>query len=399
MLRTTRAAGAFVAALALAATAACTDDAKDGDAPEGAGVTFEAPRLVDMVNESQRLLYELETAEVRIIQACMELEGFTVHDQFWFSVVEPEPQEELFGAGDWGDWIPSVEEAAEYGFGQWAHDDDADPDAVEEYAAYKGHELGDSPEDELALEGGAGGLPDNSEFEALDPQEQFDWYVAYQGEAAALDENGWLIGEEGEVADDDDAVYSGDDFAYEQPEPGGCLREMIDALYGELRRVEDPEGSKSRGAYWEYRPVNPMDDFAKAEDSQVMYDEAIAGVQGELVDCLAEHDRHGWEFDEEGSLPVVDYLYELYEGEGSVVGDHPNLPGDAPADHEGKKAFEIAFAVDLAECGDETGYRAIAAQAWADSQEAFYVSIEVETYAWQEEIRGILTKAQEVLES
>ncbi|WP_205324139.1 hypothetical protein [Glycomyces sp. YM15] len=399
MLRKTRAAGAVVAALALAAAAACSDDAKGGGdaASEGAEAEFEAPRLVDMVNESNRLLYELESAEVRIVQACMEDKDFTVHDQFWFSVAEPEPQEALFGPDDWGDWIPSVDEASEYGLGAWVHDEDADPDEVEEYEAYQGHDIAGSPEEERAIEGG-GGLPDNSDFEALDPQDQFDWYVAYQGEAAALDENGWLIGEEGPVASDDDEVYTGDEFSYVQPEPGGCLREMIDALYDDLRLVEDPEGGKHRGAYWHYRPVNPIDDFANAEDSQTMYDEAIAPVQVELVDCLDAHGVHGWEFDEEGSLPVTDYIYELYEGEGSVVGDHPNLPDDAPTDFEGKKAFEIAFAVELAECGDETGYREIAEQAWADSQEAFYASIETEVYAWQVEVRGILTKAQETLE-
>ncbi|MFC3493602.1 hypothetical protein [Glycomyces rhizosphaerae] len=399
MQRKTRAAAALAAALALAATAACTDDAKDGDAAEDSGEVFEETRLVDMVNESSRLLFELESAEARIVQACLEDDDFTVHDQMLFWVHEPEPQESLYEADDWGNWLPTVEEASKYGLGLWAHAEGADPDEVEEYSAYKGHEFADSLEDEMALEGRPVG-PDNSAFEALDPQGQYDYYVAYIGEAAALDEYGYLIGEAREAADEsEDEVYTGDEFAYEQPEPGGCMREMIDALYGDLRRVEDPEGNKGRSAYWEYRPVNPMDDFANAEDSQTMYDEAIAPVQVELVECLAEHDRHNWEFDEEGSLPIGDYLYELYNGEGSVVGDHPDLPDDAPTDHEGKKAFEIALAVDLAECGDETGYRETAEQAWGDSREAFYVSIEVETYAWQEEVRAILTKAQEELES
>ncbi|MDA1360562.1 hypothetical protein O1R50_13075 [Glycomyces luteolus] len=398
MLRKTRAAGALVAALALAAAAACSDDAKGGGgdaASDGESAEFEAPRLVDMVNESNRLLYELESAEGRIVQACLEDGGFTVHDQWQFWISEPEEQDELYGADDWGSWLPSVEEASKYGLGAWMHAEGADPDEVDEYADYKGYEL----ESGLTGEGPEGaGMPDNSAFEALDPQEQYDWYVAYQGEAAALDEHGYLIGEEGEVASDDDEIYTGDEFAYVQPEPGGCLREMIDALYDDLRLVEDPEGSKVRGAYWHYRPVNPVDDFANAEDSQIMYDEAIAPVQVELVDCLAEHGLHGWEFDEEGSLPISDYFYELYEGTADVH-DHPNLPDDAPTDFEGKKAFEIAFAVELAECGDETGFRETAEQAWADSQEAFYVSIETATYAWQEGVRAILTKAQEALQS
>ena len=70
-----------------------------------------------------------------------------------------------------------------------------------------------------------------------------------------------------------------------------------------------------------------------------------------------------------------------------------------PTDYEGKKAFETAFAVELAECGDETGYREIQKQAWLESQEAFYSSIETEIFAWQEQVNSILAKAQEVIES
>lgn len=397
MLRKTRVAGAIAAALALTAAAACTDDATGGDGtPEGAGETFEAPRLIDMVNESHRLLYELESAEHRIVQACLERNGFTVHDQNAFWLHEPEEQEELVRAGDWGNWLPPVEEAARYGLGIWRFDPEADPDEVEAYAEYKGYEL-----DDVALGGGGEGadLPDNSAFEALEPQEQFDWYTAYHGEAAALDEQGYLIGEESAQPEASEGeVFTGDEFSYLQPEPGGCKREMIDALYEDLRLVEDPEGGQIRGAYWYYRPDNPMDDTEALEASQAMFHEGIAGVQTELVDCLAGRDRHGWEFGEESSLPITDYLFELYEG-GSDTNDHPDLPADAPGDFEGKRAFETAFAVDLAECGDETGYRETAEQSWIESQESFYVSIETDAYAWQEEAREILTKAQEVLES
>jgi hypothetical protein len=396
MQRKTRVAGAFVAALALAAAAACSDDTKGGEdgAPEGAGETFEAPRLIDMVNESNRLLFELQSAESRIVKGCLEEDGFTVHDEVFFVSGEFEPEDELVRADDWGSWLPSVEEASQYGFGMWRSDPEADPDEVEEYMAYKGFEI-----DSEAMGGGSEGGGTESEFAALDPQEQFDWYVAYQGEAAALDEYGYLVGEEGaEPEASEDEIYTGDEFSYMQPEPGGCLREMIDALYDDLRLVEDPEGGKIRGAYWYYRPDNPMDDGEAMEASQVMFHEGLAAVQSELVDCLAEHDRHGWEFDEESSLPVTDYFYELYEGEGTVVGDFPDLPDDAPDDYEGKKAFEIAFAVDLAECGDETGYRETAEESWVASQESFYVSIETATYAWQEEVKAILAEAQEVLE-
>lgn len=399
MLRKTRVAGALVAALALAAAAACTEDAKGGGtAAEGESGAAAVPALEDMVNESNRLLFELESAEVRIMEACLERDGFTVHDQLFFAVTEPEPQDDLLGEEHAGTWPPPLDEASAYGFGWWAHEEEADPDEVEAYAEATGTVIGSGLEAELEAEGGFTGF-ENDEFQALDPQDQYDWYVAYVGEEAALDEWGYLIGEEGRAAPDDDEVFTGDEFAYVQPEPGGCQREMIDALYDDdLRLVEDPEGSKGRSAYWEYRPTNPVDVLANGDEAKTMYHEAMAEADVALVDCLAEHGHPGWEFDEEHSLPTFDYMLELYEGE-AADHNHPDLPDDVPTDYEGKKAFEIAFAVELAECGDETGYREIQKQAWVESQEAFYSSIETEVFAWQEEVKAILTEAQEVLES
>lgn len=393
MLRKTRAAAAL---LALAALAACTDDGSGGAG--GESPAFEEPRLVDMVNESNRLLYELEVAENRIIQACLEEDGFTVHDQFWFDPLEPEEQDEVYGVDDWGDWIPSVEEARQYGLGAWAMTEEGmGTPEYEEYMEYRGYDP-ESPGDVAA--GGGIGLPDNSEFEALSPEEQYAWYAAYFGEAAASDEWGFLVG--AEAADTgggtDGEIDLGDDFAYVQPEPGGCQREMIDALYeGGPRQVQDPEGESYRESYWEWRPTNPMDDFAAFEKANLAYEEALAGVKGELVQCLADNGHPGWEFDEEGTLPKGDYFWELYEGSADVH-DHPELPADAPTAFEEQKEFEIAFAVVLAECGDETGYREQAEQAWGDSREDYYVSIETQVYVWQEEVRGILTTAQEILE-
>lgn len=396
----TRAIGALGAALALAAAAACTDDAGGGDGDAAAVQEFDETRLVDMVNESARLLYELESAEFRIIQNCLEAQNFTVHDQFWFSTREPEEQETLFGADDWGNWLPTSEEAAEFGVGSWSITDEgrASPE-IEAYYAHKG--IDPSIEEGMASGDGGGGLPDNSAFEALAPEDQYAWYTAYFGEAAAAQEYGHLTDADTSGADDtsgtDGEIDLSDDFDYVQPEPGGCQREMIDALYGDLQLVQTPEGQEYREATWSYRPLNPMDDFAAYEEFDILYLERIAAVQGELVDCLAERGHPGWEFDEEGSLPIVDYFYELYEGVADVH-DHPDLPDDAPSDYADQKAFEIAFAVELAACGDETGYRETAEQAWGDTQKEYYLSIETSVYSWQEEIRAILTKAQEAIE-
>jgi hypothetical protein len=397
-----RAAGALFAALALALSA-CSDDAGGGGGGDGAddpdaGEVFEEDRLVTMVNESARLLYELENAENRIIQNCLEQGGFDVHDELWFITYEPEKQTALFNEGDWGSWMPEADEAAGYGLGQWSYSTEGASDP--ELDAYREHKGILDEADALGLEGGAG-LPDNSAFEALDPQEQYDWYTAFYGEATAADENGYLLGDdapEPSNAGGDEEADFGDDFDYVQPEPGGCQREMIDALYDDLRLVEDAEGQEYRTANWAWRPDNPMDAADSIEAAGAAYDEAMVPVRTALIDCLEGKGRSGWEFGEEGSLPLNEYFTELYEGEADVH-DHPQLPDDAPSDYEGKKEFEIAFAVDLAACGDETGYSATAAQEWADSRNDLYLSIETAVYAWQDEVRAALETAQDVIES
>lgn len=395
-----RAAGALCAALAL--TAACTDDPGSGSGSEdpAVGEDFDEDRLVTMVNEGNRLLSELESAEQRIILGCLEREGFTVHDQFWFEPVAPaEEVKALYDEGDWGTGFPSAEEAAMYGLGSWAWSTEgaSDPD-LQAYYDYAGLALGDDADD---LESDVD-LPDNSAFEALAPEDQYAWAVAYFGEAAAIDEYGYLLGEDAPEPPDatgDEEIDLGGDFDYVAPEPGGCQREMIDALYDGLELVEDPdEDQEYRSANWSWRPANPIDDAAVTEAADLAYQQALAPVNDELVTCLEGKGRTGWEFGEDGYLPLSDYFTELYEGEADAH-DHPDLPADAPADYEGKKAFEIAFAVDLAACDDETGYGEAEAEEWAASRNDMYLSIEVATYAWQDEIRASLVKAQEVLEA
>jgi hypothetical protein len=50
-----------------------------------------------------------------------------------------------------------------------------------------------------------------------------------------------------------------------------------------------------------------------------------------------------------------------------------------------------------AECGDESGFRDAADRGWEHAQLRFYLDIEDETYAWQEEMREYLEQAQEVI--
>ena len=55
------------------------------------------------------------------------------------------------------------------------------------------------------------------------------------------------------------------------------------------------------------------------------------------------------------------------------------------------------MAVAFAACGDDTGYREAATSAYDAVVAEQYAAIEVETYAWQDQIRDYTAKAQELI--
>lgn len=395
----TRAVGALAFALTLAAAAACTDDAKNGgDAAEGQA--SDEDRLLEMVNESSRIESELDTIQLRIVQRCLEDAGFAVHDEVELMGWEAGEITDLFTDYPFAQFMPTTADAEAEGFGFWAE--------TEEAQAEEGADTNAATE----VQDGIEEMPDNSAWEALSPQEQYDWYEAFHGAEAAEEYYAFLIdpdapnpheeggrggsgdtGEDGEIGISDGPVYTA-------PEPGGCEREMIDALYGDGLRLVEEIGLESgeTEAYWQYRPENPTWNEEAMEGIQAEYRERIVDVEAALVDCLAERGHPDWEFNEWGSLPIEGYFYELYWGE-DEAGDHPLVPDDVPDDFEGKKAHEIELATDFAECGDESGYRETASQAYTDTQVEYFESVETATYAWQEEMRSILETAQKLLEA
>jgi hypothetical protein len=83
--------------------------------------------------------------------------------------------------------------------------------------------------------------------------------------------------------------------------------------------------------------------------------------------------------------------------EGETVPGMPEHPEDMPEDYEGQREYEIEMAVDFAECGDETGFREAAATAWEELLAERYQALEQDLYAWQDEMRTALDRAQDVL--
>jgi hypothetical protein len=387
-------------------------------------------RLVEMLNENNRLESELMAAEFRIVQNCLEAAGHTVHEPWAFETWEPEEQESLSYYYPHEDFLIDPEEAAQYGFGQWAQGPDAGPEA-EEYWESQEEESGEEGEYEE---------PDTTEWDALAPEEQYAWYVAYEGEEYTTEMHGTeaeyvasMSGEgeefteeelteeelaalEEEAADDEGAIDVEEQEAYEEPKPGGCKLEMIEALYGEPRMVEytyeSGDGGSMTDKYWEYRPANPL----SGEDSEAMwegldadYAAAMGDKQAEYIDCITGKGYEGWEFTEYNGLPLWEFyaaLYyqddpetaEMYMGGDSDV-EVPPLPDDIGSTFEEWKAYEIQMAVDFAQCGEDTGYAAASEKAYDEAHIKFYENVEEAMYSWQEQMSDSISKAQEVLDA
>jgi hypothetical protein len=387
-------------------------------------------RLLGMLNDSYRVESELATAENRIVQNCLEEAGFTVHEPYSFQDWGSYEQESLSEYAPHEDFLLDPEEAAEFGYGAWADTMEAQESGeAEDYWAHQEEQWEEEEGDDGWVE------PDTTEWDALDPGEQYDWYVAYQGEEYAEYMNGSrdsyiammseeeLTEEEYEALEEeavDEEVVEEDEGAIEveggyedaEPKPGGCQLEMIEAVYGEANLVEETfEEEEGSWSYWTYRPENQAfgdgEDEAMQDSLNAAYIAAMGDTQNEFLDCITERGYPDFSFDEYNSLPVRQWLNEVYydgvpEEERMVsYGDDdmdlPPLPDEMPADYEAKKAFEIQTAVDFGECGEETGYAEASQKAYEEANIEAYKAVEEAYYAWQEEMEAALTKAQEQL--
>ncbi|MEU6245917.1 hypothetical protein [Glycomyces sp. NPDC047010] len=420
----TRGAAAVGAAAVLALTAGCGMLGLGEDAEKS-----DADRLVEMLNESNRIDSELAAAEFRIVEQCLEAEGFTVHEPWMMQAYEPEVQDSLTSYYPHEGFLVGADEAAEYGFGMWANSPDGweDPAAEDYYAA----------EEEEYEEEGTWEEPDTTEWDALTPEEQYGWYVAYQGQEYAEWSYGTaqdyadMMNGEGEWAEDavempgedesaeeevvdDGSIDVGEDDMGEEPKPGGCQLEMIEALYGEPQLVEETYegegGAEESYSYWSYRPENPSwGDETMWEDIEAEYGAKMADLQGELVDCITGKGYEGWEFDEYNSLPVYEFFNALYYQDASeeekdmMMSDSDAviapIPDDAGDSYEDWKAYEIQTAVDFDACGEESGYADASEKAYEEVHVEAYAAIEQDVYAWQEEMNDAISKAQELLDA
>lgn len=412
MRRWKTAVGTITAMAALGAAGACTGP---GDEEE-AGAEPAKVDLVDLLNENERLFAELWETEPKVVRACLEDQGFTVHDEtalhrdYALGVDTGGLQEDYYG---FQEWLPTTGMAAEWGFGQWLWTSE-DYEAREEYDALKYPDQTEHVEEEA---------PDDAAFEALDVEERIAWYEAYLGpERMAHDDLAWRLrhpdADESEIAarqaetQEDGSGEIDLETEATEPKPGGCELEMIQALYGEPRLVEEEVEEGLSLFTWQYRPEAPV---APPNDEA-----AIAADTAEAADafltCVADRGFGEWRFPESRMLPVNVYFGLVYEdeyyteaAEGLVDGSDdlveeardsmPELPDDLPSDFEGRKAHEIDMAVAFADCADEAGYREAVMAAFDAAELEAYRSIETELFAYQDALRDSLATAQELIEA
>ncbi|GAA2123830.1 hypothetical protein [Glycomyces algeriensis] len=393
----------------LAALSACTEDAPEQEPPaEEAKVD-----LVALLDENDRLAKELYEIEPEITRVCLENQGFSVHDEaalFQVMVIgvdEAGPQEDYYG---FQNWLPETATAAEWGFGQWIWES-GDEELI---TAYNEIQFPDEPEIEEEQP------PDNSAFEALDAEEQIDWYTAFMGEEKmAYEDRAWRLrnpdATEEELAERRSEIEPAEDEGSIEgemeiipPKPGGCELATIEALYGEPQLVEEEmeEGVEPGLAIytWKYRLEEP----AVPPTDQAFIDAETRDVTDAFLTCITERGFGGWEFQDGSWLPVNQYFGKIYQGEDYEPFDGPGYdeptampepPADLPDDFEGKKAHELDMAVAFAECADEVEYReAFIAASDADEQAA-YAAIETDLYTYQDNLREALKTAQDLLQA
>lgn len=373
---------ASVAALAAALplTAGCQllgTDEDDGD--------IDLPHLDSMLEESGRLIAELVDSQGRLILDCMEEAGHSVHDEN--EIVMWDFQKHLLPDVEAGSlpWLIDRELAADWGFGVWSSWGDM-------YGSEEHHEF-----EALAYgeEVTTFAMTDNSAFESLSETERFDWYVAYYGEPRTRVDHGYLV---------DDFTSTGPGGLIGSVEPEGCMGEVTAALDLEPEFVPQPDFGDEAGT-WSTFPVPPGLDTLT---SGALDDEVRAARTGdeEFLACLEEAGWGQWDFNEAGSLNARHYI-ELAYGmttdaafpapEEHTAGVPGELPADVPTDADGRQEWESGFALDIWDCVDRTGLEADAEQAWANAYGAELLELEEEIYAWQEDMRGLINEAQDLL--
>lgn len=368
------------AALAIAAMLAAGCQLLDGDEAPALDEE-EAARVHTVLDENHELTVEILDVQYRIVIDCMEAAGHTVHDRYqevmWNYQRQSLPRRE----DRFTPWLIDRDIAADWGFGVWAST--LEMYGSEEHTAFEA--LNDEGFDSFAE-------VDNAAFDALGDQEKFDWYAAHYGQERALAEHGWLLGAADPGGDTDMLVPAS--------EPGGCVGEMIEALGLTAEYVPRPDLGEDAGT-WATFPQAPGVAALVAGELDAELRDARERDEA-FLDCLEEAGWGQWDFNDHGHLNVWYFLDQAYSDLPSAPADFmtdgaPEPPADVPADAESRRDWEAGFALDVHDCVDETGFAEDAERAWNDVYGAHFLGLEAESHAWQEEMRSLIARAQELL--
>ncbi|GAB3660742.1 hypothetical protein [Glycomyces tarimensis] len=353
---------------------ACSDEG-------GTEVTAEEiARVEQTLAQGSELHWELTQTEARVAAACMEDFGFTVHDPLALHGNTIPHRFNGFHAPY--ERIPTIEQAAKFGFGQWMFHG-LDPEQVEavqqdpDYIAYTAADAGWDDD----------GLEAHDRWMAMGEEYHREWRTAFLGQAGAEYQ-------EAMNAASDEDFEEGD--LPEKPPFGGCELTTLEVVYGGPAEHEGDDGD-----VWYARP-NLESPLTWVADG-AMYTELSADFRDQetdFLDCVDERGYGQWEFDEFGWLPTYDYFSLVYVGEPTSYPQPENLPeppSDLPDEREALKQFELDMAMDFAECADTAGLREDADEAWARLHVEQLIDREAEIFAWEDQIDEYLTNAQEYL--
>ncbi|GAA4908531.1 hypothetical protein GCM10023223_27740 [Stackebrandtia albiflava] len=329
-----------------------------GDEPEESALDS----INEAVLDAMRLEAELQGVVNRLTVDCMTDAGFDVHPleltqdpTEWLedgqSITESEPP----GLYE----IPvSVAEAEEIGLDIGRYNDpDFDWDAYEEEQG--GPEMGPDPF-----------------WEEMSDAYREEYEKARYGEEYYE----YMYSEDPETYDDQ----------AEPPAEAGCA--------GDVRgRISDATGTEDGYVEW---PDSLNDWEAQIE----MYEtEAVLTAQDDWSACVEDRGHPYFEF-KDGSLDMWSYVNSFYEGMGEMVdetGEEPahEPPPGAPWPFEEAYAKEVALAVDMAECSDETGLRETLQTEWDNTMETMAVEHQDEIFAWHDKLETALAEAQKLLQN
>lgn len=328
-------------------------------------------RLIAAMEEADDVAGELEAVVKRLLRECMEDKGFTVHDEAEL-FIWPTPAEQTLEFEAPVDHIPTAEEAAENGFMAWA-------------VTYEGSEH--APEEEVPDYMDDYHATMDMPFYDLPGEERDAWDRAYRG----VEVEQWRDGDADEMR---------------RPEPGGCDGSVHRSIYGDPARVADPD---AESVYWQWGPTHPMYVDWDHYDDLREWRELTATEEIAFLTCLDEGGNPGWELNDDGYVDTYWWLKELYQPDPANAGiefdplpEHlvnamPEIPADVPYDYDKAFGIEIALAEDFAACADETGYREAGETRWRAMHIGRMLDHESEVLAWQDETKGYLEKAQDLL--